>query len=101
MADSVESLGVDLRTRVKKLGVKEKARRKKCKVRFSLIKENNVSQTNYMKVGVKKLLRAGMVPARRGWKIEGQKKRSTRNEYKRLRIKFELKGLMAQKGLGG
>ena len=35
IADSVETLGVDLRTRVKKLGAKEQARRKKCKVRFS------------------------------------------------------------------
>ena len=39
MADSVDSLGVDLRTRVKKLGTKEKARRKKCRVGFSLIKK--------------------------------------------------------------
>ena len=39
MADSVETLGVDLRTRVNKLGVKEKVRRKSCKVRFSLIKK--------------------------------------------------------------
>ena len=29
-----------------------------------LIKNNKVFQKNYMKVGVKKLLRAGMVPAR-------------------------------------
>ena len=35
MADSVEALGVDLRTSVKKLGAKEKAIMKKCKVRFS------------------------------------------------------------------
>ena len=28
MADSVDNLGVDLRTRVKKLGAKEKARKK-------------------------------------------------------------------------
>ena len=42
MVDSVETLGVDLRTRVQRLGVKEKARRKKCKVRFSLIKRNNM-----------------------------------------------------------
>ena len=34
LADSVETLGVDLRTRVKRLGAKEKARRKKCKVRL-------------------------------------------------------------------
>ena len=30
VADSVETLGVDLRPRVKSLGAKEKARRKKC-----------------------------------------------------------------------
>ena len=35
LADSVETLGVDLRTRAKKLRAKEKVRRKKCKVRFS------------------------------------------------------------------
>ena len=65
MADSVETLGVDLRTRVKRLGAKDKARRRKCKVRFSLInKKNKAFQTSYMKVRVKKLLRAGMVPAR-------------------------------------
>ena len=51
MADSVETLGVDLRTRVKNLGAKEKARRMKCKVRFSLIKENKAFQKNFMKVG--------------------------------------------------
>ena len=64
MADRVETLGVDFRTRVKSLGVKEKARRKMCKVRFSVIKKNKAFQKNYMKVGVKKLFRAGMVPAR-------------------------------------
>ena len=64
VADSVETLGVDLRTSVMYLGAKEKATRRKCKVRFSLFKENKAFQKNYMKVGVKKLLRAGMVPAR-------------------------------------
>ena len=63
MADSLETLGVDLRTRVKKFGAKGKARRK-WKVRFSIIKKNSAFQKNYMKVGVKKLLRAGMMPAR-------------------------------------
>ena len=63
VADSVDTLGVDLRTRVKRLGAKEKARRNKCKVRFSLIKKNKAFQKSHMKVGVKKLLRAGMVPA--------------------------------------
>ena len=64
LADSVETVGVNLRTRVKRLGAEEKARRKTCKVRFSIIKENEAFQKNYMKVGVKKLLRAGMMPAR-------------------------------------
>ena len=64
LADSVETLGVDLRTRVKRLGTKERARRKKCKVRFSLVKENKAFQKSYMKVGAKKLLRAVMMPAR-------------------------------------
>ena len=32
LADSVETLGVDLRTRIKKLGTEEKARRKKVQV---------------------------------------------------------------------
>ena len=64
LADGVETLGVDLRTKVKKFGVQKKARRKKCKVRFSLIKIKKAFQNNYMKVGVKNLLRAGMMPAR-------------------------------------
>ena len=61
VAHRVETLGVDLNG----LGVKEKAMRKKCRLRFSLIeKKNKVLQKNCMKVVVKKLLRAGMVPAR-------------------------------------
>ena len=35
----VETLGVDLRTRTKLLGTKEKARRQKCDVTFSLIRK--------------------------------------------------------------
>ena len=69
MADSVETLGADSRTRVKTLGAKEKARRKQCKVRFSLIEKNKAFQKNCMKVGAKKLLRAGMVPART-WRVQ-------------------------------
>ena len=64
LADSVETLGVDLRTRAKRLGVKEKTRRKECNVRFSTIKKNKAFQKNHTKVGVKKLLRAGVMPAR-------------------------------------
>ena len=67
-ADSVETLGVDQRTRVNRLGAKEKARRKKCKVRFSLLKKNKAFQKSYMKVGVKKLLRVRMLPART-WRV--------------------------------
>ena len=52
LTDSVETLGVDLRTRVKKLGAKVKARRRKCKVRFSIIKKNKAFKKNYMKVCV-------------------------------------------------
>ena len=64
LAFSVETLGVDLRTRVKMLGAKEKSRRKKCNVRFSLTNKNKAFQKSYMKVVVNKLLRAGMMPAR-------------------------------------
>ena len=64
MTDSVGTLGVDLRTRVRGLGATEKARRKKCKARFSLSKKNEAFQKSYIKVGVKKLPRASMVPAR-------------------------------------
>ena len=44
LADSVETLGVDLRTRVKKAG-------SKCNVRLSIIKKNNAFRKKYMKVG--------------------------------------------------
>ena len=43
-------------SRLENLGAKEKARRKKCKVRFSLVKKNEAFQKNNMKVRVKKLL---------------------------------------------
>ena len=66
MASGVETLGVDLRTRVKRLGAKEKARRKKCKVRFSSIEKNKVSQRSYMKVESQEV--AAMVPART-WEV--------------------------------
>ena len=66
LADSVETLGVDFKTKIKNLGAKEKARRKKCKARFSLIKKG--FQKSYMKVSVKKMLRAGMMPART-WRV--------------------------------
>ena len=42
MADSVETLAVDLGTRVKKLGAKEQARRKKCKLRFGHQEEKSL-----------------------------------------------------------
>ena len=64
LADSVETLGVDLRTSVKRLGAKEKARRRKCKVRFLIVKKNKASLEELHESGVEKMLRAGMVPAR-------------------------------------
>ena len=69
LADGVGTLCVDSRTRVKRLGAEEKARRKKCKEMFSLTKKNKAFPNSYMKVGVKKLLRAGMMPAR-AWGIQ-------------------------------
>ena len=47
---------------------KKKARRKMRKVRFSIAKKNKVFQRSYMKVGIKKLLRAGMVPTKT-WRV--------------------------------
>ena len=64
IADSVETLGVGLSNGVGRLGAKEKTRRRKCKVRFSLNKKNKAYQRSYMKVGVKNCIRAGIVPAR-------------------------------------
>ena len=64
LADGVETLGVVLRTRIEKLGEKEKARRRKCKVRISIIMKKKAFQKNYTNVGDEKLLRAGKMPAR-------------------------------------
>ena len=59
LADSVETLGVDLRKRVKRLGAKKQARRKKCKVRFSIIKKNEAFQKNCMKVVRQEVVTSG------------------------------------------
>ena len=40
-ATSVETLGVDSRTKTEQLGAKEKARRKKCDVTFAYQKKGN------------------------------------------------------------
>ena len=61
---TVETLGADLGTRTKQLGAKEKARRMQCDVRLSLIRNDQIFQKNFMRIGVRKLLRTGMVPAR-------------------------------------
>ena len=47
LATSIETLGVDLRTRTKQLEAKEKARRKKCEVRLTLIRKNRVFQQRH------------------------------------------------------
>ena len=57
---SVETPGVDLRTRTQRPGAKEKARRKKCEVRFSIAWRNRVFQMNNVRIGVRKLLRMGV-----------------------------------------
>ena len=46
-------------------------------------------------------LEESRVPAKeaKNWRIEEQKKRITRKEYQTLTNKFEMEGLMAQKGL--
>ena len=46
-------------------------------------------------------LEEGGAPAKetKNWRIEGEKKRITREEYQRLFFKFEMEGLLAQKGL--
>ena len=59
MTDSVDTLGVDLRTRVKRLGAKEKARRKKCRVRFSLIKKNEAFSKELHESGCQKVAMCG------------------------------------------
>ena len=46
-------------------------------------------------------LEKGRVPAKeaKNWRIEGEKKRTTRKEYRRLKNNFEMEGIMAQEGL--
>ena len=64
LATSVETSGLDLRTRTHQLEAKEQARRKQCDVRFSIARRNCVFQKNYLRTGVRKMLRMGFVPAR-------------------------------------
>ena len=65
LATSVESLGVDLKTRTKQLGAKEEARRKKCDVTFSLIRKFRVFPVFFsLSTGARKLLTVGLVLAR-------------------------------------
>ena len=47
------------------------------------------------------VLADGRVPDKeaKNWRIEGQKRRITRKEYRRLLNKFQMEGFMAQKGL--
>ena len=61
---SVETLGVDLRTRTKQLGAKGKARRKKCVVSFSIARRNRVFLKNSVRVGMRTLLRTDLVLVR-------------------------------------
>ena len=56
---TVGTLGADLGTRTKQLGAKEKARRKQCYVRFSLIRNNQIIQKNFMRIGGEKAIENG------------------------------------------
>ena len=46
-------------------------------------------------------LEEGRVPVKeaKNWRVEGEKNRITRKEYKKLLNNFEMEGLMSQKGL--
>ena len=59
MADNVETLGVDLRKRVKRLGAEEKARRKKCEVGFSLMKKKKAFQKKLHESGGQEVVAIG------------------------------------------
>ena len=63
MTTSVESLGVDSGTRTKQLGAKEKTRRKKCEVIPAHQQKFHLREVTW-ELGVRKLLRTGLVPAR-------------------------------------
>ena len=63
VAMSVETLGVDLRTRTKLLEAKERSRRQKCEV-ILVYEENRIFQKSHMRTGMRKLSRTGLVPAR-------------------------------------
>ena len=63
LGNKCRNTGSGFGTRTRQLGAKEKARRKMCDVRFSLIRDNRVFQENYMRIGVRKLLRVGLVRA--------------------------------------
>ena len=60
-----------------RLGAKEKVRRRKCDVRFSVTRRNLIFQKNCVRSGVEKLLQMGLVPAKvwRGkpWTLRPQK----------------------------
>ena len=56
-ATNVETSGVNVRTRTKQSGANEKAKRKKCDVSFSFVTRNFVFQKNFLRFGVRKLLR--------------------------------------------
>ena len=51
--------GPENKSQEKKLGVKEKARRKKCKVRFSILEKHKAFQQRCMKVGVENVATCG------------------------------------------
>ena len=68
---SVEKLGVDLRMSTKQLGAKEKPRRKKCDVRFSLIRKHRIFAEKLQEDWCEKVAKDGpceRVGRRSGWR---------------------------------
>ena len=61
LATSVETLGVDLRTRAKQLGGEREGEEEKVRCDVLAHKKNRVFQKNYMETGVRKLLRLGLI----------------------------------------
>ena len=68
LADTVETVGVDLRTREKKGWEQKRSEEEETQGVVLIHKEEKSIVKSYLKVGSRKLLRAGMVPAR-SWRV--------------------------------
>ena len=64
MATSVETLGVDLRTRTQAVGREGEGEKKEVRGEIRACQEKSSLPEKYMRTWVRKLLRTGLVPAR-------------------------------------